>query len=154
MNFEEEKDPACFISGAGTFDIGGQSTKQYKLTFLSLKSGTYKFEVKFLNGKTGEYAFYNVSIEVVEPEHPISTIELQSQVRESVSQVISIENPTELEVTIPNTEFAVDNEHIEIMPASLVIPPKSERGFEIHFRPLIASEEETTDLTLTNSVLG
>jgi hypothetical protein len=71
MNFENEKDPACFISGASTFDVGGHSTKHYKLSFLSLKAGNYKFEVKFMNEKTGEYAFYNVSVDVEEPEDPI-----------------------------------------------------------------------------------
>lgn len=155
MTFEgDEKDPACFISGASTFDVGGQSTKHYKLTFLSLKSGTFKFEVKFVNEKTGEYAFHNVSVDVAESDDPIETIELSSQVRESVSQIISIENPTELEVTIPATEFACSNEDIEITPAQLVIPPRSERGFEIHYRPLVSSDEETMDLILTNAVLG
>jgi hypothetical protein len=70
MTFENEKDPACFISGASTFDVGGHSVKQYKLSFLCLKSGNYKFEVKFMNEKTGEYAFYNVSVDVEEPEEP------------------------------------------------------------------------------------
>jgi len=57
-------------------------------------------------------------------------------------------------VTIASTEFTCDNEYIEITPESLVIPARSERGFEIHYRPLITSEEETIDLTLNNAVLG
>lgn len=36
---EGEADPALFIRGANAFDVGGQSTKEYKLNFLSLKSG-------------------------------------------------------------------------------------------------------------------
>ena len=74
--------------------------------------------------------------------------------RESVSHIISIENPTELEVTIPATEFSAVKDEISIEPETLVIPPRSERGFEISFRPLVASEEEDLELTLTNSVLG
>ena len=54
--------------------------------------------------KTGEYAFYNVEVVVEEPDQ-VQTIELASQVREEVSAVISIENPTENEVTIPSSEF-------------------------------------------------
>jgi len=34
------------------------------------------------------------------------------------------------------------------------VPGKSERGFEVHYRPLVASEDETCDLVLQNSVLG
>lgn len=59
-----------------------------------------------------------------------------------------------MEVSIANTDFVCENEYIEIKPASLVIPAKSERGFEVHYRPLIASEDETSDLTLTNPILG
>lgn len=69
--------------------------------------------------------------------------------RESVSQVVSIENPTEEEVTIPSSEFKCDNEYVEITPATLTVPARSERGFEVHYRPLIASsEEEACDLIL------
>jgi len=41
----------------------------------------------------------------VEDAELVDTIELASQVRESVSQIINIENPTEVEVTIPASEF-------------------------------------------------
>jgi hydrocephalus-inducing protein len=150
---EGEEDPALFIRGAKTFDVGGNSTKEYKLNFLSLKTGSYKFKVTFKAEKTGEYAFFNVDVTVEEPDQ-VQTIELASQVREEVSALISIENPTDVEVTIPNTEFVCDNEYIEITPASLTVPPKSEKCFEVHYRPLMASEELTVDLTLKNAVLG
>jgi hydrocephalus-inducing protein len=150
---EGDTDPALFIRGANTFDVGGQSTKEYKLNFLSLKTGTYKFKVTFKAQKTGEYAFYNVEVAVEEPDQ-VQTIELASQVREEVSAVISIENPTDIEVTIPSSEFQCDNEYIEITPSSLTVPPRSERGFEVHYRPLMASEDVTCDLTLQNAQLG
>jgi len=41
----------------------------------------------------------------VEEAELVDTIELASQVRESVSQIINIENPTDQEVTIPSSEF-------------------------------------------------
>jgi len=150
---EGEADPALFIRGANAFDVGGKSTKEYKLNFLSLKSGRYRFQATFKAEKTGEYAFYHVDVTVEEPEL-VSTIELASQVREAVSQVISIENPTEVDVTIPASEFQCDNEYIEITPPTLTVPARSERGFEVHYRPLIASEDEACDLVLQNAVLG
>jgi hypothetical protein len=57
-------------------------------------------------------------------------------------------------VTIAAADFVCDNEYIEVNPASLTIPAKSERGFEVHYRPLVASEDESCDLSLTNLVLG
>lgn len=47
-----------FIRGANTFDIAGESFKEYKLNFLALKSGNYKFNVNFREKVTGEYIFY------------------------------------------------------------------------------------------------
>ena len=41
----------------------------------------------------------------VEEAELVDTIELASQVRESVSQMINIENPTDVEVTISANEF-------------------------------------------------
>ena len=56
---------------------------------------------------------------------------------------------------IAQNEIVCDNEYIEVTPSSLVLPPRSERGFEVHYRPLIASDDETTcDLTIKNAVLG
>ena len=48
----------------------------------------------------------------------------------------------------------VNNEYIDIVPDTLKIPPKSERGFEIIYRPLIAVQDQEIDLTLKNPVLG
>lgn len=148
-----EPDPALFIRGAKAFDVGGQSTKEYKLNFLSLKSGQYRFEATFTAEKTDEYAVYFVDVTVEEPEL-ISTIELASQVRESVSQMISIENPTDVDVKIAASDFHFDHEYIEITPATLTVPARAERGFEVHYRPLVSSEDETCDLVLQNPVLG
>jgi hypothetical protein len=47
-----------------------------------------------------------------------------------------------------------DNEYVQITPQKLVIPPKTERGFEVHFRPLVTSADETVPLTLDDPVLG
>lgn len=59
-----------------------------------------------------------------------------------------------MEVTIPASEVTCDNEDIEILPSQLVIPPRAERGFEVKYRPLVSSDDVTTDLLIQNSVLG
>lgn len=83
----------------------------------------------------------------------METIELVSPIRESVSRIVTIENPTDLEVVIAKNMFTCANEYIELGPETLKIPPKSERGFEISYRPLIVSEQEV-DLILKTPVLG
>jgi len=66
-----------FIRGANAFDVGGNSTKEYKLNFLALRAAQYKFTVTFKAVKTGEYAFFNVNVTSEEPTM-IGTIELAS----------------------------------------------------------------------------
>ena len=80
-------------------DIGGESSKEYKLNFMAYKVGLYKFVVTFKNESTGEYLFYKMQIQATEPDL-IERIELASPIRESISKVVTIENPTDQEITI------------------------------------------------------
>ena len=96
--------------------------------------------------------FYKLSITATEPDL-IEELELASPVRESVMRIISIENPTDQELEVPKTQWVMANEYLDIQPEVLKIPPKSERGFEVHYRPLIASEQ-TCDLELKSPILG
>lgn len=54
---------------------------------------------------------------------------------------------------IAKNQFTCASEYIDLGPEQLKIPAKSERGFEISYRPLIVSEQEV-DLVLKNPVLG
>lgn len=83
--------------------------------------------------------FYRVAVTATEPDL-IEELELVAPVRESVMRVISIDNPTQNEVEVLKTQWVMANEYLDIQPDVLKIPPKSERGFEVHYRPLIASE--------------
>lgn len=53
-----------FIRGSNLFDVDGEGSKEYKLNFLALKTGVYKFRVTFLIKDSGEYMFYNFAITV------------------------------------------------------------------------------------------
>lgn len=55
---EGEQQPGLFIRGANTFDVAGESHKDYKLNFLALRAGVYKFKCTFLAKDSGEYLFY------------------------------------------------------------------------------------------------
>lgn len=80
-------------------DVAGESTKDYKLNFMAYKTGVYKFVITFKNESSGEYLFYKMQIQSTEPDI-IDRIELSSAIRETVSRVVTIENPTDEEVTI------------------------------------------------------
>jgi hydrocephalus-inducing protein len=149
---EGGQDDTTFIRGANTFDVAGDSTKDYKLNFLTYKAAQTKVVITLKNEQSSEYMFYKINISSTEPDL-IEELELASPVRESVSRIIAIENPTDQEVEIPKNQWVMANEYLDIQPEVLRIPPKSERGFEVYYRPLIASEQ-TCDLELKSPVLG
>lgn len=149
---EGEPSETTFVRGANTFDVQANSSKDYKLNFLTYKAGETNFTVTFLNEQTKEYIYYKIKVVASEPGIQ-SVIELACPVRETTSKIISIENPTTKEVKITREEFVISNEYIEILPASLTIPPQSERGFEVSYRPLIVSEQKE-ELVLNSAALG
>jgi hypothetical protein len=149
---EGDKDQTTFVKGANMMDVQGDSVKDFKLNFLAYKVGAYKVKLTFLNETSGEFLPFILTVNATEGDL-LETIELASPIRESVSRVVTIENPTDAEVVINRSQFTCANEYIEIGPETLKIPGKSERGFEINYRPLIVSEQEV-DLILKNPVLG
>lgn len=96
--------PSLFIRGAKVFDVAGENKKEYKLNFLALKAGVYKFKTTFKAKDSGEYLFYTFVI-TVEDNSEVETILLESPIRESVTQSIIIENPTDEEVTVSRSQF-------------------------------------------------
>jgi hypothetical protein len=133
-------------------DVSGESVKDFKLNFLAYKIGAYKVKLTFLNETSGEFLPFILSVNASEGDL-LETIELASPIRESVSRIVTIENPTDTEVVIARNQFTCASEYVEVGPETLKIPAKSERGFEISYRPLIISEQEV-DLVLKNPVLG
>lgn len=60
--------------------------------------------------------------------------------RETVSKVIMIANPLDTPIDITSDQVVCDNDYVIINPPVLTIPPKSESGLELTYRPLIAVE--------------
>lgn len=96
---EGDKDQTTFVKGANMLDLGGESSKEFKLNFLAYKSGAYKVKISFMNESSGEYLSYNLSVQVTDPDL-IERIELVSAIRESIAKVITIENPTDSEIIL------------------------------------------------------
>ena len=148
----EGEQPGLFIRGANTFDVAGESHKDYKLNFLALRAGTYKFKTVFKHEDSDEYIFYTFVI-TVEDNSEVERIELESPIRESVSASIIIENPTDQEVEVNKSQFTIANEYIEIHPETQVVKGNESREFQIRYMPLMISESEA-EMTLKNPVLG
>lgn len=75
------------------FDISGGGSKDYKLNFMAMRAGIYKLTCTFKVESTGEFIVYKVNVTVAESEDT-EAIDLFSAIRESVSQGVVIENPT------------------------------------------------------------
>lgn len=88
----ENTDPSIFVNAANTIDIMGEGTKDYKLIVFSLKANSNTLVITFRNSQTFEYMQYKLPLTFNAPDI-LSNIELNSVVRESVSKLITIENP-------------------------------------------------------------
>lgn len=125
---EGQNDPSVFIRGANTFDIAGDAAKDYKLNFLALRAGVYKFTTTFKVKETGEFMFYNFQVTVAESAD-VEKILLESPVREVTSYSVVLENPTKDEIKISKSMFTFTNEFVEITPDELVIKANDSREF-------------------------
>ena len=148
----EGEQPALFLRGANTFDVAGETHKDYKLNFLALRAGVYKFKCTFKHTESGEYIFYKLAI-TVEDSAAAERVELESPIRESVTATIIIENPTDQTIEVTRSQFTVQNEYVEILPETQVFKAHESREFQIRYLPLMISESEA-DMTLKNPILG
>ena len=131
-------DPTIFVNGANTIDLS-ESSKDYKLTVFALKQTANKLTVTFKNPATSEFIFFKFGI-MVSPPDPIGKLDMVSVVRETYSKLITIENPLNVAVTVKKEQLIPDHECITFNPPTFIMPPKSESGFEVLFRPLLANQ--------------
>lgn len=61
-------------------------------------------------------------------------------VREVVTKLVTIENPLNVPVDIKKEQLVSDSDSISFNPPAFSIPARSEFGFEVVFRPLLALE--------------
>lgn len=63
---------------------------------------------------------------------------LTSLVRETSNKLITLENPLSVPVQIKKEMILIESDVVYVSPNSFTIPAKSEFGFELIFRPLLA----------------
>lgn len=104
------------------------------------------------NHTNGEFIFYDLMINVLQPDS-FEVIHLQSVIRESVTAVISLENPLDHPVDFKEHQIMLNNDNLMVSPSSFTIQPKTEIGLELTYRPLVEGEA-SAQLKLTSDALG
>ncbi|EGR29178.1 hypothetical protein IMG5_161280 [Ichthyophthirius multifiliis] len=138
----DNQDSSIFISGANVIDVPGETTKEYKMNFFCLKQLSTNLTVYFKNTETFEYIHFKINLNI-QPADIMEKIEMSAFIRETSIKLITIINPLNIPVQITKEMFTSDNDNITINPTSFKIPPNSEFGFEIIFRPLLVKEEQS-----------
>lgn len=135
----DKNDPCIFIKGANTIDVGGNSTKEYKLSYKSWKDLSCVITINFENVESKEYLYYMINMVTV-PADPFEPTLLSGQVREMVSNSITVINPLKEDITISSSQVTCDNEYVIIKPNNFVIKAESEVSLELTYRPLLVSQ--------------
>lgn len=147
------EDKSVFINAANTFDVAGDSSKDYKLSIYALKVCNSKFTIFFKNPSTQQFVSFRINLTVTAAD-PIEAIDLSSLVRETTSKLVTLENPLPNPVEIKKEMITIDSDVIFMSPSNgFTIPAKSEFGFEIIFRPLLA-KQENSKITIKSPDLG
>ena len=147
-----DPEQGVFIKGANTIDVSSNSSKEYKLSFRSLKETPYNFKITFENVDNKEYVFYNINVTMTSAK-AFKEIELIGQVRDIVTGSFTINNPLNIEVTIPQEQIIIENEYLTISPEVITIPAESEVTVDCSFRPLVVGKINTS-VTIKSGELG
>ena len=131
-----------FIKGANTIDVASNSTKEYKLSFKSLKEAPCNFQVTFENVESKEYVFFLVNV-TMSPANPLNTTELIGQIRDVVTGSFTISNPLSVDVPITAQQIICENEYLTVSPNEFNIPAESEVTIDVSFRPLLVGKINT-----------
>eukprot|EP01038_Epipyxis_sp_PR26KG_P004323 gene4323-6124_t len=160
VEMKQQPTPATFIIAANSTEIGPNGTKEFPLRFLSHVEGISKAIITFTNPITGEYAFYEITATTTSSQ-VLETFILESPVRQTARNIITIENPLPRDAIItmgsaskPAEWFTIDSQVIRINELSS-FSGNAEGNFEIEYRPLIPTKQPSEHLlTILTKELG
>uniref|UniRef100_A0A3Q2PEK1 HYDIN axonemal central pair apparatus protein n=1 Tax=Fundulus heteroclitus TaxID=8078 RepID=A0A3Q2PEK1_FUNHE len=144
----EKIDPTVFLKGHDSIEVPALTKRDYKMSFFAYREGEYSTKVTFRNEVTGEYLFYLVNFKV-RPPGILSTIELETPVRQVTSAALHVENP------LPTaTSFTTECKCGDVKaPPQHTVPGQSKGVLSLEYLPLHVGES-TTRLTLLSNDLG
>ncbi|KAM4554444.1 hydrocephalus-inducing protein homolog [Fundulus diaphanus] len=144
----EKTDPTVFLKGHESIEVPALTKRDYKMSFFAYREGEYSTKVTFRNEVTGEYLFYLVNFKV-RPPGILSTIELETPVRQVASAALHVENPLSTA-----TSFTTECKCGDIKaPPQHTVPGQSKGVLSLEYLPLHVGES-TTRLTLLSNDLG
>lgn len=73
--------------------------------------------------------------------------------RETTSTIVQIENPLDEPVEFKRDAVKISTDLVSVNPFGFTIPPHSETGVEVIFRPLLVKDLDET-LLITSTELG
>ncbi|XP_034542457.1 hydrocephalus-inducing protein homolog isoform X2 [Notolabrus celidotus] len=144
----DKTDATASLKGLEYIDVPALARRDYKMSFFTYKEGQCNTKVTFQNTTSGEYLFYLVTFKVTSPG-VLSTIELETAVRRTVSGTVQVENPLTT-ATCLSTECNCPDISA---PTQHTVPGQSKSSLSFEYLPLRAGES-TARLTLNCNDLG
>ncbi|XP_008288806.1 hydrocephalus-inducing protein homolog [Stegastes partitus] len=144
----DKPDPTVVLTGLKFIDVPALASRDYEMSFFTYREGQYNTKVTFRNEVTGEYLFYLVTFKATSPG-VLSTIEVATAVRRTVSGAVEVENP----LTTPVC-FTPECKSLDIsVPPQHTVSGQSKGVLRFEYQPLQAGES-TSRLTLSSNELG
>lgn len=134
--------PSTFLRGPRTHAVPPLGERNYKMTFFAYTEGVTNARITFTNEVTGEYLFYELKLTATEAG-VMDTLTLNCPVRQSVKQMITLENPLRAgggSITFPTDWWECDDPNVRVTQVG-DMADQAEGTFEVEFRPLVVCEE-------------
>ncbi|XP_037834213.1 hydrocephalus-inducing protein homolog [Kryptolebias marmoratus] len=144
----DKTDATVSLKGQKYIEVLALAKKDYTVSFFAYKEGNYNTKVTFCNELTGEYLFYLINFKV-KPPGVLSTISLESTVRQVTSGTVHMENPLTAAACFTSECKCGDIS----APPQLTVPGQSEGSLSFEYLPLQPGEF-STQLTLFSNDLG
>lgn len=144
IEISEKPSPATFFVAANAIEVFSNCTKEFPVRFTSYLEGKTKAKVTFHNPLNGEYLFFEIHV-ATSPAQAVEELSLESPVRQSSRQLITIENPLNSHepISMGNKGIGTDWWYCEskLIRLKEIIPLSGnpEGRYEIEFRPLFVS---------------
>lgn len=137
------------LHAVGTLDLPPGLERDYKFSIYAYHEGNAKVKVRFISQATGEFILAEVSLTFLEPQS-LDTIHLEAACRQQTRQKILVTNPLDQVARFTGTST---NPDIRFSHDPLEVPPRSERGIDLLFRPVVEGSGQA-DVTLESAELG
>uniref|UniRef100_UPI003AADF4DB hydrocephalus-inducing protein homolog n=1 Tax=Centroberyx gerrardi TaxID=166262 RepID=UPI003AADF4DB len=144
----ERPDATVSLKGLEYIDVPALAKRDYKMSFFTYREAVFNAKVTFRNEVSGEYVFYHVVFKATSPG-VLSTMELVTAVRQTVSASVRVENPLTASTSLTSECKCPDIS----VPPQHTVPGQSKGVLSFEYQPLRAGES-TARLSLHNNELG